>query len=219
MKPGFRRCIRGKQRNCRLCPYTKLAPGEIQDSVTFEHSGEVIPIKTIIDCQSSNILYKLDCTKCPIPYLGESNQTAEQRLVGHLNTIKLDCLRETSAPVGRHFRDTPGHSHSDLSFTPFEKIQSKDPFIRKAQERHLINKHQLLDYGLNLRLWSTLKFSMWLISNWFSLYTCLRRDFFKFAISNHFFKNLFLFRNTWWCKCYFCEINCTTEEIKMMKSS
>ena len=75
-------------------------------------------------------------------FLGESGQTAEQRLVGHINTINLDCHHLTTAPVGRHFRDSPGHSHSDVRFTPFEKIKSRDPFIRKARERNLINKHQ-----------------------------------------------------------------------------
>ena len=140
------------QKTCRLCPYTGLAPGEVRDSIKFHHSGEVIPIKTAIDCQTSNVLYKLDCLKCPIPYLGETMQRAEQRLVGHINTINLDCFEGTSTPVGRHFRDMPGHSHSDVQFTPFEKIRSQDPFIRKARERHLINVHGLLEFGLNKNL-------------------------------------------------------------------
>ena len=63
-KPGFRRFRRcGKKNNCRLCPFTGLAPGEIKESVNFKHSGEVIPIKSVMDCQTRNILYKLDCMR------------------------------------------------------------------------------------------------------------------------------------------------------------
>ena len=152
-KPGFRRC--GKKNNCRLCPFTGLAPGEIKESVNFKHSGEVIPIKSVMDCQTRNILYKLDCMadKCKeIPNLGESKKRAEERFVGHLNTVNLDCYRDTNLPVGRHFRDTPGHSQKDMRFTPFEKIVSRDPFVRKARETELINKHGLLTHGLNKNL-------------------------------------------------------------------
>lgn len=153
MKPGFRRCT--KQKNCRLCPFTQLAPGEIRQQVTFKHSGESIPIKSIIDCQTNNILYKLDCMadKCnEIPYLGESMKTAEEKFIGHLNTVNLDCYQNTNLPVGRHFRDLPGHSQKDIRFTPIEKIHSRNPFIRKARENELINKHGLLLHGLNKNL-------------------------------------------------------------------
>ena len=155
-KPGFRRFRRcGKKNNCHLCPFTGLAPGEIKESVNFKHSGEVIPIKSVMDCQTRNILYKLDCMadKCKeIPNLGESKKRAEERFVGHLNTVNLDCYRDTNLPVGRHFRDTPGHSQKDMRFTPFEKVCSKDPFVRKARETELINKHGLLTHGLNKNL-------------------------------------------------------------------
>ena len=45
-KVGFRRCT--KRNNCRLCPYTGLAPGEIVGKVVVQHSGEEIPIKSAI---------------------------------------------------------------------------------------------------------------------------------------------------------------------------
>ena len=106
MKPGFRRCKSGKNRNCRLCPFMGLAPGEIREKVTFKHSGEVIPIKSVIDCQTKSILFKLDCTADKyneIPYIEESMKKAEERFVGHLNTVNLDCNRDKNLPVRRHF--------------------------------------------------------------------------------------------------------------------
>ena len=52
-------------------------------------------------------------------------------------------------PVGRHYRDMPGHSQSDIRFTPFEKLKSKDPFVRKARESEINNKFDLLTFGRN----------------------------------------------------------------------
>ena len=49
-KVGFRRCQ--KKNRCRLCPYTGLAPGEVVGEVKITHSGEVIPIKSLLDCQT-----------------------------------------------------------------------------------------------------------------------------------------------------------------------
>ena len=67
----------------------------------------------------------------------------------HLNSVNLDCYENTNLLVGRHFRDLPGHCQKDIRFTPFEKIHSRNPFVRKARETELINKHGLLTHGLN----------------------------------------------------------------------
>ena len=50
---GFSRC----KKNCRLCPYTGLRPGEVKKTITISRTGEEVPIMGRLDCQSSNILY------------------------------------------------------------------------------------------------------------------------------------------------------------------
>ena len=144
-KPGMRRCSKP---SCRMCPYTGLQPGQVREFISFAHSGERIEIKSPIDCQDKNLLYELHCSKDSLPYLGETSKTAEARFVGHLNTILQECHTNTKTPVGQHFR-LPGHSHTDIQVTPFEKIKSRNPFVRKAREAHLIYKHQLINNGLN----------------------------------------------------------------------
>ena len=146
-KVGFRRCQ--KKNRCRLCPYTGLAPGEVVGEVKITHSGEVIPIKSLLDCQTENLLYILLCTKCLKQYLGETSKTAEERCVGHLNTILQQCHVNTKTPVGQHFR-SGGHSHSDVKYIPFDLMSSTShlkrsssgthhPFVRKVSERYLNN--------------------------------------------------------------------------------
>ena len=53
-------------------------------------------------------------------------------------------------PVGEHFRSA-GHSVTDFVFTPAEKIFG-GVFIRKAREKRLINKLNLIDLGMNRKL-------------------------------------------------------------------
>ena len=147
-KPGQRRC---NKPSCRMCPFTGLQPGQVRESVTISHSGEKIEIKSSIDCQTSNVIYELHCTKDSLAYIGETSKTVETRFVGHLNTIMQDCHANTNTPVGQHFRSV-GHSQTDIQVTPIEKIKSRNHFVRKAREAYLIDKHQLLTNGLNKKL-------------------------------------------------------------------
>ena len=41
-----------------MCPFTQ---GQVRDKVTFKHTGESVPIKSVMDCQTEDVLYKLDC--------------------------------------------------------------------------------------------------------------------------------------------------------------
>ena len=65
---------------------------------------------------------------------------------------------DTITPVGSHFR-LPGHDQSHLNFAPIEKIQSKDPFVRKVRESFYIQQYEslkheditVIEHGLNLQ--------------------------------------------------------------------
>ena len=69
--------------------------------------------------------------------------------MGHRNTKPNHD--QTSLPVGQHFREA-GHSISDFVFTPVERIFSKNVFVRKAREKHMINQLNLIIDGLNRKL-------------------------------------------------------------------
>ena len=125
---GFTRC----KKNCRLCPYTGLRPGEVKKSITISSTGVVVP------CQSKNIIYIGECARgfggggsCPeryhhggVQYCGETGKTAEARFAGHKSSIIQPCHAGTKLPVGEHFQSA-GHSVADLIFSPVEKISSK----------------------------------------------------------------------------------------------
>ena len=100
----------------------------------------------IVTCSKSDRV----CPNCP-QYCGESGKTGEKRFTGHRDTITQQCHATTTLPVGEHFH-LPGHSVSDLVFTPVEKIYSDNIFVRKVRERRLINDLDLINSGLNKKL-------------------------------------------------------------------
>ena len=117
--------------------------------VKIHHSGEVIEIKSPIDCQTEGVLYVISCKKCKKQYLGQSKRSAEKRMVDHLNTVRNN--NSTNTPVGVHFRSEQ-HSHADMIMIPIQRIFSKNPHVRLARERELINNLDLIEHGLNKNL-------------------------------------------------------------------
>ena len=154
VEEGFKRC--GKA-GCRLCPFTGLRPGEVHRAITVSSTGEDLLIQGRMTCKSSNLLYMITCEKggptCPSKdqYVGETGQTGEERFSEHRNTVVQDYHQGTTKPVGAHFQG-PGHSVSDLRFTPIEKIHTNNIFVRKCREKRLINQLDLIRFGLNKKL-------------------------------------------------------------------
>ena len=150
---GFRRC---NKPGCRMCPLTGLQPDQVLRTVRIEHSDEQVEIRGKLNCKSSNLLYVVSCKKGPSckennQYVGETGKSAEVRCSQHRDTIVQNCHLNTSKPVGEHFRG-PGHSISNMVFTPVEKIFSENVFVRKAREKQMINKYDMITYGLNKNL-------------------------------------------------------------------
>ena len=140
-----------------MCPFTGLRSGQVQKEVKLSGIGEELPIRGKLTCQSSNLLYLVTCVKgpptCPdhSQYAGETGQTAEERFAQHRNTVVQFCHQGTDKPVGKHFQGV-GHTVSDMTFTPVEKIFSNNVFVRKARERQIINNCDLIRKGMNKKL-------------------------------------------------------------------
>ena len=145
---GFYKC---REFGCRLCPY--IDSNSVIKEVIVSNTGEVIPIKGVITCKSTNVIYEAHCNKCSTraQYVGTTGKAAEERWVGHRATITQHCHENTTTPVGSHFRQQ-GHSVTDISFIPFEKCYG-DAQIRLARESMYIQKFKTMEKpGLNLKL-------------------------------------------------------------------
>ena len=153
---GFKKCGMG---GCKLCSFTGEGTnrGGIVKSVRISNTGEDYIIRGKMNCKSSNLLYIITCRKCDraspdvAQYGGETGQEAVKRFTEHYGTATQACHVNTNKPVGQHFR-LPGHSMADCVYTPVEKINSNNVFVRKVRERRMINNLRLIDHGLNKKL-------------------------------------------------------------------
>ena len=57
---------------------------------------------------------------------------------------------DTPCPVGQHFQ-LPGHSTRDMVMVPLELVRG-NMATRKQRERKLINEHEMIRFGMNIRL-------------------------------------------------------------------
>ena len=137
--PGSFRC--GK--NCATCPY--ISHG--LTTHTFFSTGETLPIKSNLTCDTKNLIYMIQCNRCNLQSIGET----KRRLKDRLNTA-VPNLKPTTA--AKHFLSSPNHTANDMQMQliPIEKIFSNRDSIRKARETFLIQKGRTINPdGLNIR--------------------------------------------------------------------
>ena len=94
-------------------------------------------------CEDKNICYIIDCKKCGMQYIGETERSLKERFSEHVSYV-----RNQKEATGHHF-NLPGHSQSDMSISVLERIFSQDPQYRKTRESYHIEQFELLKKGIN----------------------------------------------------------------------
>ena len=147
-RPGFHRCLRGGT----FCTMCATSPNNVS-SHTSAATGETWPITAPVTCTSSNVLYRIRCTKCRtfVDYIGTTKRRACDRVAEHRGSTNNPSQSETKKVVGRHFR-LPGHSWSDCETLVFEQCRSDDEFVRLRREQFWIRQYDCVQpRGMNLR--------------------------------------------------------------------
>ena len=160
-KKGFFKC--GKRADCSLCSHSSNT--SVRTVYKADGTREEYPISSKLTCTDESIIYVIscekqsgECIKKHPQYVGETGHSAKWRCSRHLGTVTNPSQVDTITPVGSHFR-LPGHDQSHLNFAPIEKIQSKDPFVRKVRESFYIQQYEslkheditVIEHGLNLQ--------------------------------------------------------------------
>ena len=90
-------------------------------------------------------MYCIQCRKCCIQYIGETQRSLQERISEHRGYItKLQKHKAT----GEHF-NLPGHRVADMEVSILEKIFNEDPHYRKQREQMWIEKFNTKYKGLN----------------------------------------------------------------------
>ena len=102
-------------------------------------------------CNTNNIIYMVQCTKCNLQYIGETKRRLKDRFNEHRRAVDKPNIISKPTTVSEHFL-TANHSASDMLLIPIQKLYSARDSIRKAREAFLITKANTLEpNGLNKR--------------------------------------------------------------------
>jgi hypothetical protein len=113
-----------RSKRCFTCNYIK------SDSALYSTSnGQRFSLTHDMNCDSTNIIYLITCTKCKLQYVGETSQQLRERMTGHRSCINLN----KNTPIGIHFNSI-GHNINNFSVTPIEIVQSDKINDRRARE-------------------------------------------------------------------------------------
>ena len=97
--------------------------------------------------QTRNLVYLIQCKKCGLQYIGETENPLHIRINGHRSDINT---RKTEKPVAAHFNQ-PDHCLQDLQVMGIEKIHTNDTTRRKLIESYWIfTKETLTPSGMNV---------------------------------------------------------------------
>ena len=110
--PGMKKCSRNGK-GCSICPWVR--EGRVAVSTASSYRRE---ITSSLTCQSRNILYLIECTKCRLQYLGETDRSLQERFSDHKGYVNNNKLNQAT---GAHF-NLPGHSVSDMAVMAILKI-------------------------------------------------------------------------------------------------
>ena len=139
---GSRQCGR---RRCKTCAHVRTGT-----DFTSAATGKKFSARVSATCKTSNIIYLIQCRKCKMQYVGETENPLHLRMNGH----RSDYYRRLpDKPVARHFFNTPGHTFEDVSVMIIEQLHSADSMRRKFRESYWIyTLRTLTPHGLNLEL-------------------------------------------------------------------
>ena len=143
VNPGFGKC------DSDTCTTHAFAPMGITKKHVCNYTNTSYNIRSSINCQTRNVIYKITCEKCPtFVYIGETERSFHERFSEHRrDAIKQDKTK----PCGLHF-SKPGHSLEDIQAFAFEEVFRKDqPIFRKERESFWINQYQAIEHGANIR--------------------------------------------------------------------
>ena len=133
-----KRKIKGMSK-CKGCPYIKQ--GKMVKATATDFKTE---ITDQVNCQTENIVYCIECQKCSVQYIGETQRSLQERIAEHRGYI---VNHHRAKATGEHF-NLPGHQLSDMRVTVVEKVRNNTAY-RKQREQMWIQHFNTKYKGLN----------------------------------------------------------------------
>ena len=133
---------------CVPCGKCVVCRDHLLQTLTFTSSttGEVFTIREHLSCESTNIVYLLQCDTCKASqYIGQTKNTLRTRFYLHRTHIK----HNTGTHVTRHF-NLPNHTLQNMRCVALERVHHLSERARLAREDFWMKKMKtLFPFGLN----------------------------------------------------------------------
>ena len=139
--PGMYRCSRSG-RECTICPWVREGKVAVSTAPNCKYRKE---ITSHLCCQSRNILYLIECNKCRLQYIGETDRSLKERFSEHKGYVTNKILKQAT---GAHF-NLPGHSVDNMMVMAIQKIFTRGTPYRKEHEKEEISNFRSYHHGIN----------------------------------------------------------------------
>ncbi len=139
--------------SCHPCNKTRCKTcTHMQNTTSFSshRTGQSFKIRQDSDCDSSNVVYMIQCAQCGIQYIGETGTSFRLRMNNHRSTIN-NSQKHHEKPVATHFAKN-NHTLANLQITIIENLGNQSKFRRQHREKFWISKLDTYQpNGLNIR--------------------------------------------------------------------
>ena len=107
------------------------------------------------DCTSQNVIYLIECKRCNMQYIGQTNQQVSKRMNSHRFDINTYDGQSYATNVALHL-NSDSHSLNDFRFLPIDVV--KNEMDRLCKETYWIHKLDTLhSKSMNSKLLYTMK--------------------------------------------------------------
>ena len=133
------------RRRCSHCKnYIKT------DVFTSSRTQNSFNLRFSTDCTSQNVIYLIECKRCKMQYVGQTNQQVSKRMNSHRFDIKNYDSQGYASNVASHF-NLDSHSMTDFSFLSIDVVSNE--MTRLCKETYWIHKLDTLHpKGMNSKL-------------------------------------------------------------------
>ncbi len=129
---GRKICRKQDKGTCKFCK--KL---DMSGHITDPYSTRKYITRNQISCQSNNLIYALQCTRCWKIYVGQTKRTLQRRAYEHMHDIEKQNLNKT---IGYHFSTHNGHNGiEDLRIFVLH-FSDKSPTDQHRKSRETLEK-------------------------------------------------------------------------------
>lgn len=135
LSEGCRPCNKPR---CKICAHMTTSATALSTASNYE-----IKIRGTLCCDTSNVVYLLECSVCMKQYIGQTETSFRLRFNNH----KAHCSSLPNLPLSKHVR-IPGHSFDNIKVTILQS-GFHTHHDRETRESYLIYKFNTVSAGLN----------------------------------------------------------------------